>query len=126
MSKRTKWLVRHDSERGSVTIFTVFLTFVITGAGLIAIAVMQLAVTRATLSSFADLSALAASRAQGEPCSAAMNIAASNGVQLDECLFDSDSVTVTVSTPVNLFGPIARSLTNSRAQVSARASRSVW
>ena len=61
MSEQSKSLVQRDRDGGSVTMFTVVLVLAIAGAGLVAMAVMQLAVIRATLSSYADLSALAAS-----------------------------------------------------------------
>ena len=90
------------------------------------VAVMQLAIARANLGSFADLSALAGSRAQGDPCLAAANIATQNGVQLDSCLVAEESFLVTVSAPVNLLGPFFQLISESSVQVSARASRSIW
>jgi len=106
--------------------FTVVLVLAIAGAGLVATAVMQLAVIRATLSSYADLSALAASSSINEPCLAAKNIAVDNRVNLDKCLLDSDSVLVTLSTSTESIGLVSIFLNNSRVQVTARASRSVW
>ncbi len=126
MSVQLKRLVQRDGERGSVTMFTVVLVLAIAGAGLVATAVMQLAVVRATLSSYADLSALAASSSINEPCLAAKNIAVDNRVNLDRCLLDSDSVLVTLSTSTESIGLVSIFLNNSRVQVTARASRSVW
>lgn len=126
MSVQLKRLVQRDGDRGSVTMFTVVLVLAIAGAGLVATTVMQLAVTRATLSSFADLSALAASSSINEPCLAAKNIAVDNRVNLDKCLLDSDSVLVTLSTSTESIGLVSIFLNNSRVQVTARASRSVW
>jgi len=126
VSVQLKRLVQRDGERGSVTMFTVVLVLAIAGAGLVATAVMQLAVVRATLSSYADLSALAASSSINEPCLAAKNIAVDNRVNLDKCLLDSDSVLVTLSTSTESIGLVSIFLNNSRVQVTARASRSVW
>lgn len=126
MSVQLKRLVQRDGERGSVTMFTVVFVLAIAGAGLVTTAVMQLAVIRATLSSYADLSALAASSSINEPCLAAKNIAVDNRVNLDRCLLDSDSVLVTLSTSTESIGLVSIFLNNSRVQVTARASRSVW
>jgi len=126
VSVQLKRLVQRDGDRGSVTMFTVVPVLSIAGAGLVATEVMQLAVIRATLSSYADLSALAASSSINEPCLAAKNIAVDNRVNLDKCLLDSDSVLVTLSTSTESIGLVSIFLNNSRVQVTARASRSVW
>jgi len=79
---------RCQPDQGSATVLGIALAAVLIGAGLILIAVLQAAIMRAQLGSFADLAALAASQAQlfgSDPCAAAAQIAQRNEVTLISC-----------------------------------------
>ena len=108
-------------EKGSVSLLAIALSAVIVGAGFIAIAVLQLAIIRANLGSFADLAALAAGQSAGDPCTAAVNIAQANAVTVDSCVVESQEVYISVRTQPGDFGLLQ--LFVDQLRVSARATR---
>lgn len=110
-----------SSDRGSVTVIAVALIALIVGAGLIAVAVLQLAIARANLGSFADLAALAAGQASGNPCAAALHIAHANSVNLDSCVVENQEVHIVVTKNTNGLGALGFFV--DPLAVSARATR---
>lgn len=112
-------MVLHESERGSVTVLSIALGAVIVGAGFILLAVLQLAVIRAELGSYADLAALAASGQGSQSCQAAAQVAQMNHVELVGCEINSSEIVVSVRFVDQGFGFI-QWLTRD-LQVSARA-----
>jgi secretion/DNA translocation related TadE-like protein len=110
-----------SSDRGSVTVIAIALIALIVGAGLIAVAVLQLAIARANLGSFADLAALAAGQAFGNPCAAALHIAHANSVNLDSCVVKNQEVHIVVTKSTNGLGVLG--LFTDPLTVSARATR---
>ena len=112
----------HQSDRGSATILAIAMGTVIIGAGFILLAVLQLAIVRAELGSYADLAALAASSTSSDSCAAAAQISELNQVKLVGCSINSTDVTVTVQfirPQQGVISWLARDL-----QVSARATYS--
>lgn len=109
----------YRSERGSVTILSIALGAVIVGAGFILLAVLQLAIVRAELGSYADLAALAASGRGSQSCQAAAQVAQMNHVELVGCEINSDELRVTVRFVDQGFGLIQWLTRN--LEVSARA-----
>ena len=109
----------HQSERGSATVLSIAMGAVIVGVGFILLAVLQLAIIRAELGSYADLAALAASSTSSDSCAAAAQISEINQVELVGCSINSTDVTVTVQfirPQQGVLSWLARDL-----QVSARA-----
>ena len=109
----------HQSDRGSATVLSIALGAIIVGAGSILLSVLQLAIIRAELGSYADLAALAASSTASDSCAAAAQISELNQVELVECSINSTEVTVTVQfirPQQGVLSWLARDL-----QVSARA-----
>lgn len=107
------------SDKGSVSILTIALGALIVGAGFIVIAVLQLAIVRANLGSFADLAALAAGQSVGEPCAAAMRIAHANSVHLDSCVVGDQVVHISVTQHTNNLGVLNLFTDQLRAHASA-------
>lgn len=89
-------MVNLKNECGSATIVSLAMGGLIVGAGFILLSVLQLAIVRAELGSYADLAALAASTQQESPCSAAEHVAQANNVELTACAIESGAVRVTV------------------------------
>jgi secretion/DNA translocation related TadE-like protein len=114
------WLKWKD-VRGSATVFSVVAGFIIISVGFILIAVLQAAIMRAQLGSYADLAALAASQSGGNACAAASVLAQRNGVSLVNCELGVAEVAVTVRVSTANRGLL--SLVTENVQVSARASR---
>lgn len=111
--------MRLSSDKGSMTIFTLALGAVIVGAGLIVMAVLQLAIARANLGSFADLAALAAGQSGGDPCFAAMRIAQANSVILESCTVDTTLVHVSVTRSSHQLGVLDIFVDQLRVRASA-------
>lgn len=89
--------MRHRwSERGSATVLAIALGAVIVGAGIILLTVLQLAIVRAELGSYADLAALSASGQGSRSCQAAAQVAHMNQVELVGCEINSGEVEVSV------------------------------
>ncbi len=112
-----------SSEKGSMSIFAIAAGALIVGAGFIVIAVLQLAIIRANLGSFADLAALAAGQSAGDPCAAADHIAQANSVTLDSCVLENQVVHISVIKHTHDLGVL--NLFTDQLQVSARATRLV-
>lgn len=96
---------------------------VIAAAGIIVVGVLQLAIARANLGSFADLAALAAGQASSDPCTAAARISQLNSVDLVSCQTDTNVVEIVVrssAVEIGLLHVFVEDL-----QVGARASRHV-
>jgi len=94
---------------------------VLVTAGLVATTVVQLAVARAHLGSFADLAAIAAGQDPWNPCGAAQQIAQANSVELALCEVGSDHVYVAVRKSTQGMG-VAQAVLGD-LQVGARATR---
>lgn len=94
---------KFTGDRGSATVLALALGAVIIGCGWVAISFVQMSIVRATLGSYADLSALAAAQASGDSCVQAAAIAALNGVELSGCADYGDAVRVRVTTPTPHF-----------------------
>lgn len=112
-----------SNDRGNVSVLAIALSALIVGAGLILTAVLQLAIARATLGSFADLAALAAGQAIGDPCAAALNIAHANSVTIQSCVVENQEVHISVIKSTHDFGVVNHFI--DQLKVSARATRLV-
>lgn len=88
---------RRGGERGSATLFAVAVValLMMVGAALGVVAAMVHA--HRVAQSAADLAALAAAAATGDPCGAATRIAEANGAGLDACQVEGPDVRVTVT-----------------------------
>ncbi len=110
-----------SSDRGSISVLAIAFSALLVGAGLIVIAVLQLAIARANLGSFADLAALSAGQAIGDPCAAALNIAHANRVSLESCVVENHVVHIAVMKSTNDLGIL--NLFSDQLRVGARATR---
>lgn len=110
-------------DQGSATILTLALGFVICCAGVLALLFIQLTLARATLSSYADLAAIAAAQTSGDPCTAAALVSARNGVELFSCQINGDQSIVEVRMPAPTL--LARFSSIESLSVTARAGYSV-
>jgi secretion/DNA translocation related TadE-like protein len=109
-------------DHGSVTILGIAAAAVLVGAGLVLMAILQAAIMRAQMGSFADLAALAASQAQlvgADPCAAAAHIAQRNSVTLISCQGELGGIEVVVRGQTPRGGLL--SLIAPQLHVSARA-----
>ena len=86
-------------EQGSATVLTLALGLIICCAGMVSLLFVQLTLARSTLGSYADLAAIAAVQASGEPCAAASLVSSRNGVELSACEFKGGKAIVEVRMP---------------------------
>lgn len=114
---------RNESEKGSATILTLVLGFVICCVGVVGLLFVQLTLARATLGSFADLAAIAAAQTTGDPCTAAALVSARNSVELFFCEVNGDQSIVEVRMPAPTL--LARFSSVKSLSVTARAGYSV-
>ena len=87
------------AERGSATIWSLALTFMLLLGGCVAMATGQVAVARQQVSTAMDLAALAGAQTSGQPCDQAQFVAQANGAQLNTCYLDRGDVVVSGTVP---------------------------
>ncbi|MSO27508.1 MAG: hypothetical protein EXQ60_05525 [Candidatus Nanopelagicales bacterium] len=112
------------SDRGSATIWSLALTFMLLLGGFVAMATGQVAVARQQVSTAMDLAALAGAQSGGQSCDQAQLVAQANGALLNTCYLDSGDVFVSGTVPApglleRLFGFLGQPLAGIGA--SARA-----
>jgi secretion/DNA translocation related TadE-like protein len=94
------------SERGSGTLLTLFMGLLLATALAMATLWSAISIARHKLAAAADLTALSAAQAlasgTSDPCTTAHRIAATNRVDLAACQLAPDSVSVRVTTQLNL------------------------
>lgn len=88
-----------ESDRGSATVLTIALCFVLLSAGFVGLALVQVNLVATHVQSAADLAALAGAQAIEDPCGRAQEIAAANGAQVTDCTLDGSDVIVQVQVP---------------------------
>ncbi|MFZ1854962.1 MAG: Rv3654c family TadE-like protein [Candidatus Nanopelagicales bacterium] len=78
---------QHRADRGAATIYVMAMALICLVAAVVAVAIGEVAITRARASSAADLAALAAAdnRQSGAPCARADSVAAAGGARLTSC-----------------------------------------
>lgn len=94
---------RLRNDDGAATVWSLALIVVILLAGLVSAAVAVQAIARQRLAAAADVSALAAAQAIGEPCAAAARMAEANSAELVSCTFDGSDIVVALSSPAPEF-----------------------
>jgi secretion/DNA translocation related TadE-like protein len=85
-------------DRGAATIWALALTNALLLIGLAAAGVASLAVSRQRVATVADVAAVAAAQAVGDPCAEAGASVAANGMVLEACATDGTDIVVVVST----------------------------
>lgn len=98
-------------ERGAALVLALALMPVVLLAAFVAVAVGQQAIVRQQMAAAADVAALGAAQATGDPCLAAEQLTTANGAVLVMCAIDDGDVVVRVSRPapamvVRLFGVV--------------------
>jgi secretion/DNA translocation related TadE-like protein len=84
-------------ERGAATVLALALVQVILLVGLLCWSVAALAIVRQRTASVADVAALAAAQALGDPCPQARATAEGNGMRLVSCGMDGPDVVVEIA-----------------------------
>lgn len=84
-------------DRGAATLLAVVLVQLLLIVGLMCWVVASLAITRQRVALVADVSALAAAQALGDPCARAGQAATDNGMRLASCVVEGGDVVVEVA-----------------------------
>ena len=87
------------ADRGSATIWSLALTFMLLLGGFVTMATGQVAVARQQVSTAMDLAALAGAQSLSQPCDQAQFVAQANGAQLNTCYLDHGDVVVSGTVP---------------------------
>jgi len=87
------------ADRGSATIWSLALTFMLLLGGCVAMATGQVALARQQVSTAMDLAALAGAQTPDQQCDQALLVAEANGAQLNTCYLDRGDVVVSGTVP---------------------------
>ena len=87
------------ADRGSATIWSLALTFMLLLGGFVTMATGQVAVARQQVSTAMDLAALAGAQTPDQQCDQAQFVAQANGAQLNTCYLDRGDVVVSGTVP---------------------------
>lgn len=110
------------SDQGAATVWSLALILAILLTGAVCAAVGMQAIARQRLAAVADVSALAAAQATGDPCVVAARVAEANAAELVSCTVDGDDIVVSLGGPVpELVREILRLLGRESTDLSASA-----